>query len=48
MLMQASLNCAVKMFGNCKQTGHKGKTKVKVRLEVWTTQKYVTARNYGR
>lgn len=25
--MQAFFNCTVKMFGNCKQTGHLGKDK---------------------
>lgn len=42
--MQAFFNCAVKMFGDWKQTGHLGKTKV--HLEIWITQEYFMSSKY--
>lgn len=44
--MRPFLNCTVKMFRNCKQTGHKEKTKWEVQSEIWITQEHIMTGKY--
>jgi hypothetical protein len=41
MLMQAFLNCTVRLFGNCNQTPSRANTKWKVGLEIQITCQYI-------